>query len=525
MLLEREPPEVAAQLVDWMAAPYWDGQRLRGRKRGVPQGSPISPLLANLYLQPLDRALATRDSKLVRYADDFVILTKTAEQAQAALDLTAGVLETLRLQLHPEKTSLTNFGEGLRFLGAYFSKDEIWQPWKDAPRPRGRVVAMAKPMPAHLLDRYRPPLRPILSQPRDPATPPHALTSSQEHPDMAYLYLTEQGSVLRKSGDRLLVELDHQIVLDVPYTKLEHVLLFGHIQVTTQATHELLEKGIDLSYFTRAGQFRGSLTPPRSANVRDRLHQLAYWQNEPASFSMAAAIVAAKTSNAVAVLRTFQPNERWPPPSEAQLEWMVAQATKIPEAPHREALMGYEGSIARTYFGLLEQCNKSGLPWPGRVKFPSTDPLNSLLSFFYTLLAQELSSLIESEGLDPCLGFLHAIDHNRPSLALDLVEPFRHPVADRLVWTLANRGELSGEDFSQPEPGQSLRLTPQALKRVVGTYEKWMLAHREGGPSFRDLLRAEVRKLLTGLRQKQPFVPFRYPEDLETPCATSSVTT
>ena len=101
-----------------------------------------------------------------------------------------------------------------------------------------------------------------------------------------------------------------------------------------------------------------------------------------------------------------------------------------------------------------------------------------------------MSSLIESEGLDPCLGFLHAIDHNRPSLALDLVEPFRHPVADRLVWTLANRGELSGEDFSQPEPGQSLRLTPQALKRVVGAYEKWMLAHREGGPSFRYLLRA-----------------------------------
>ena len=97
---------------------------------------------------------------------------------------------------------------------------------------------------------------------------------------MAYLYLTEQGSVLRKSGDRLLVELDQQIVLDVPYTKLEHVLLFGHVQVTTQATHELLEKGIDLSYFTRGGQFRGSLTPPRSANVQDRLQQLKFWQNE-----------------------------------------------------------------------------------------------------------------------------------------------------------------------------------------------------------------------------------------------------
>ena len=207
------------------------------------------------------------------------------------------------------------------------------------------------------------------------------------------------------------------------------------------------------------------------------------------------------------------------------MAWIAGQALKIPQATHRDALMGYEGTIAKAYFGLMAECNKSGLAWPGRVKFPSTDPLHALLSFCYTLLVQELSSLVESEGLHPCLGFLHAIDRGRPSLALDLVEVFRHPVADRFVWTLANRGELLASDFGAPDDGKSLRLTPGALKRVLGAWERSMLARKPGGQSFREVLRYEVLKLLAGLRRQQGFAPFRYPEDLEPACATSSVTT
>ena len=191
---------------------------------------------------------------------------------------------------------------------------------------------------------------------------------------------------------------------------------------------------------------------------------------------IARSIVAAKAQNAVSVLRTFQPNEVWPEKEKHQLVWIETQALKIDTAEHRAALMGIEGSIAKAYFALFARCNKSGMPWLGRVKFPAIDPLNALLSFYYSLLTQEMGSLIESEGLDPCLGFLHAIDRSRPSLALDLVEPFRHPVVDRLVLTLANRGEISSEDFMHSEAGQSKLLTPAALKRALASYEKWMLA-------------------------------------------------
>src|SRR5204863_4592466 len=96
--------------------------------------------------------------------------------------------------------------------------------------------------------------------------PPLAARSNS----VAYLYLTEQGSILRKAGDRLLVEKDDEVLLDLPYHKLEMVLLFGNIQVTTQAMAELLEKGVGLSLFSRQGTYRGSLAPPRGKNIELR---------------------------------------------------------------------------------------------------------------------------------------------------------------------------------------------------------------------------------------------------------------
>ena len=98
-------------------------------------------------------------------------------------------------------------------------------------------------------------------------------------------------------------------------------------------------------------------------------------------------------------------------------------------------------------------------------------------------------------------------------------------MVDRLVLTLANRAEISEEDFTPAEPGRSRMLTPAALKRSLGSYEKWMLAKSAGRVSFRSLLRLEVRKLLRSLRTRQEFFPFQYPEDLKESCDTSSVTT
>lgn len=135
----------------WVTAPRWDGKGLFVPERGIPQGAVVSPTLANLFLDELDEALQARGHKLVRYADDFLILCRTESEAKGALDLTDDVLQRLGLRLDEEKTSITDFERGFRFLGALFVRSLIAVPFsraKEARRPR--VTDDVPALPAHL---------------------------------------------------------------------------------------------------------------------------------------------------------------------------------------------------------------------------------------------------------------------------------------------------------------------------------------------------------------------------------------
>ena len=332
--------------------------------------------------------------------------------------------------------------------------------------------------------------------------------------DVAYLYLTEQGSILRKAGDRLLIEKDDEVLLDVPYHKLETVLLFGNVQVTTQAMAELLEKGVGLSLFSRQGAYRGSLAPPRGKNIELRIAQFEAFRDGARALEIARGVVRAKIGNGLAVLDHYRRHYGADAEFEAGRRALAESAERCAGAADIAALDGVEGAAAREYFGLAMRFNRSEMEWPGRVKHPATDPLNALLSLTYTLLMNELAALLEGAGLDPYLGFLHQVDYGRPSLALDLMEAFRHPVADRLTLTLVNRQMVTAEDFQAGGPGHGVYLAAKPMRRYFEEYEKWMIARREKG-SFRDALRQEVEKLCRALRLGESFEAWGFAEGKE----------
>jgi retron-type reverse transcriptase len=118
---ERQPGETVMDLVrQWVRGCIWDGSHIRRLVRGVPQGSPISPLLANFFLEDFDRELEKSGRKLIRYADDFVILAKTQEEAGKSLAESQKLLAEAHLELNLEKTRIVDFAHGFRFLGALF---------------------------------------------------------------------------------------------------------------------------------------------------------------------------------------------------------------------------------------------------------------------------------------------------------------------------------------------------------------------------------------------------------------------
>lgn len=129
----------------WIHAEVWDGEAVTVLERGIPQGSVISPILANLFLDDLDEELLRRGLKLVRYADDFVILSKDRAQAEEALEVTDKLLELLRLDLDNEKTAIVHFDHGFKYLGVIFVRSLIMVPFEKASRER-KVVYVPPPL-------------------------------------------------------------------------------------------------------------------------------------------------------------------------------------------------------------------------------------------------------------------------------------------------------------------------------------------------------------------------------------------
>ena len=115
-------------LIDlWLAA----GRSDPDEARGIPMGSPLSPLLANILLHRLDRRVKEAGFPLARYADDFIILAGSEEELREAYDLTAAVLASLQLSYEPRKTRLTTFEEGFEFIGVFFEDGWYWYTWED----------------------------------------------------------------------------------------------------------------------------------------------------------------------------------------------------------------------------------------------------------------------------------------------------------------------------------------------------------------------------------------------------------
>ena len=331
---------------------------------------------------------------------------------------------------------------------------------------------------------------------------------------MAILYLTEQGSILRKTGDRILVTKDEETLLDVPCAKIDQVLIFGSVQVTVQALSELLEHGIELALLTRHGRLKGQLTPIKSKNILLRVAQYDRSRDAAFAISTATEIVKGKISNGIEVLRRFSYNhpERGIQEIADRIEGRLAG---VGAATSLEELNGLEGVAAREYFSGFGRMLLGDLPFAGRKRRPATDPVNALLSFGYTLIANEIHSLLDAIGFDPYLGFFHQIDYGRPSLALDLMEEFRHPLVDRFTVTLVNKGILKSEDFS-PEPASgAMYLKPEAMKLYFRHFEHFLLeetlpAADGKSVSFRRCFQLQAQAMAQSLQKGTPYSPFRY---------------
>lgn len=289
---------------------------------------------------------------------------------------------------------------------------------------------------------------------------------------MATLYITEQGALLRKEQNRLVVECKGLQLAEIHAFKVERVVIFGNAQLTTQVIAFLLASGIDTAFLTQHGRLKGRLAPIASKNVPLRLQQYERTRDAGFALEMARRIVSAKISNCVQVLSRHQRNhpECDLSTETAQLSRFVHRAT---QATAVSSLLGLEGQAAAIYFQGFARMLRRQLNFKKRTRRPPADPVNSLLSFGYALLYNEAISATVSAGFDPYLGFYHTVHYGRCSLALDLMEEMRPLTADRLALNLVNREIVKPEDFRKLD-GRGFYLEERGRKSFLREYERMM---------------------------------------------------
>ncbi|MER3424643.1 MAG: CRISPR-associated endonuclease Cas1, partial [Nitrospiraceae bacterium] len=192
-----------------------------------------------------------------------------------------------------------------------------------------------------------------------------------------------------------------------------------------------------------------------------------------------------------------------PAAPETVLRDLKADQQKAVEAESLDVLLGIEGTAARRYFSEFAGMIKAGdgdelrrFDFEGRNRRPPQDPVNTLLSFAYAMLAREWTVMLQAVGLDPYLGFYHQPRYGRPALALDLMEEFRPLVADSVVLTAVNNGEIRSTDWIQRMGAVSL--TAEGRRRFIKTYERRMgqeITHPVFGYqiSYRRVLEVQAR--------------------------------
>ena len=286
------------------------------------------------------------------------------------------------------------------------------------------------------------------------------------------LYITRPECYLHKERETVVIKQGDNKLGQFPMLALQNILCFGQVSVSPGLMAACLETGVGLSFFTEFGKFQAQVMGMPKGNVLLRRTQYRWADDEEKSVSVARLMIAAKVGNCRAVLMREQRNHGASDALAHATEKMAALLENIRHARHVTQLMGLEGEAASIYFGVFNSLLRAqGFEFSGRVRRPPGDAVNALLSFGYVLLASECASALAGVGLDPYVGFLHQDRPGRKSLALDLMEELRAPLADRFVLTLINRGQIKLDDFVTEASG-AVRLKDEARKTFLTAYQE-----------------------------------------------------
>lgn len=333
---------------------------------------------------------------------------------------------------------------------------------------------------------------------------------------MPSLYLTTPGLRVRLEGERVLIapppegEAPAQESA-VHLWDIERVFVGERTAISLATLSAFLRRDLPVVILESGGDVLGFFEKPAPLRVA---RHAQYHRAGDAAFALAvsSALVEAKILNQRRVLQRLAANREEIEITPLLLA-MSHLAREAVECASLATLRGYEGTAAGRYFEAYGSFFPPEAPFERRSRRPPHNPANAILSYCYTLLVAECEAMLHAFGLDPGMGCYHEPADNRPSLALDLIEPFRAPVADAMALDLLSHGTLNPQTHFEPRNG-GCYLNDEGRKRFFVAYERRM--EREftvQTEARRTTLRREIENQIRAYRDmltsETMFEPFR----------------
>jgi len=271
------------------------------------------------------------------------------------------------------------------------------------------------------------------------------------------LYILSSETNVTKDGTGLVIRKNKEEIGRFPIHLIDNVVSFTYSKIDARAMKLCSDSNVPISFMSPSGRFISSLSGPIQGNVLLRMAQFRAADNENECVKISRSIVIGKISNCRNVVRRCirdHPGTDENGDLSKISDNLNNDLNSLITAEGLGTIRGIEGDAAKTYFRALDHMilkNKDDFFLRKRSRRPPKDKMNALLSLSYTILMNDVISAVTAAGLDPFVGFMHTGRPGKPSLALDMMEELRSPVADRFVLNLVNLGQVGAEDFDEDE--------------------------------------------------------------------------
>lgn len=326
---------------------------------------------------------------------------------------------------------------------------------------------------------------------------------------MCPVYLMTPGTKARLKSERLVIEsaTDGKPLESYPLEEIDHLIVHSGVHIGTQAISKVLKYGAPIVFASAKRVVRGIAVPSHGAVIR-KANQIDACRDPKIKITFARSIIEAKIKNQLRVLSRLASYRKQKSISSKKLRTLSKQSTTSHSLDH---LRGIEGAAAAIYFKELGTFFPNEMPFTKRSTRPPGNPVNALLSYLYVTIAAEIHLHIMARGLEPGWGFFHEPEDRKHALALDLLEPYRAPLADALTLDLINHRRLRPEHFETKNGGWYLN--PENSKIAIEALEQRLsqeFFHNKEGhrTTLRQTMIRQVASTLSFIEGKSNFVPF-----------------